>query len=192
MADRSCTMSDCDNRVYARSWCEVHYSRWRRTGDPRGREALSAEDRFWGRVVFSDNSGVLTPSEGCCWLWMGAKSKGYGYFVDGGKSQPAYRWIYKRLISDEIDGLDLDHLCRVPACVNPWHLEPVSHQVNCQRGRNACREKSCCPQGHDYSPENTYVTPSGTRQCKICKRAKDSTRGSMRAWRAKRQDAQAS
>jgi hypothetical protein len=32
---------------------------------------------------------------------------------------------------------DLDHLCRVRRCVNPDHLEPVSHRENIIRGIRA-------------------------------------------------------
>lgn len=35
---------------------------------------------------------------------------------------------------------------------------------------NANRRKDCCPEGHEYTPENTYVTPEGVRQCKKCRR----------------------
>lgn len=29
-------------------------------------------------------------------------------------------------------------------------------------------ERTHCPQGHPYSPDNTYITKAGTRQCKSC------------------------
>lgn len=129
-----------------------------------------APDRFWRKVTEGEVPSNA-PGLGRCWDWIGSRSKGYGYYVDGGRNHPAYRWLYRRMVSPDIDGLDLDHLCRNPSCVNPWHLEPVSHQVNCQRGRNVHREKTHCPSDHPYDSANTYITPSGTRQCRICKRA---------------------
>jgi hypothetical protein len=50
-------------------------------------------------------------------------------------------------------GLELDHLCRRTLCVNPWHMEPVTHRVNILRGRGACAinaRKTHCPCGTEY------------------------------------------
>nr|WP_157095381.1 HNH endonuclease [Hoyosella altamirensis] len=83
----------------------------------------------------------------------------------------AHRWAYIQLISDIPDGLQLDHLCRVRACVNPWHLEPVTPYVNWERGNSpvrANRDKTHCKQGHEFIPENTYVNPAGSRICREC------------------------
>jgi hypothetical protein len=49
--------------------------------------------------------------------------------------RPAHRAVYEILVGDVADGLDMDHLCRTPACVNPAHLEPVTHAVNMRRGK---------------------------------------------------------
>jgi hypothetical protein len=35
------------------------------------------------------------------------------------------------------EGLQLDHLCRNRACVNPDHVQPVTNAVNTQRGKSA-------------------------------------------------------
>lgn len=76
-----------------------------------------------------------------CWIWKGPlSSTGYGHIqLDGRgrKRQMAHRWVYETNIGPIAAGHDLDHLCRVPACVNPAHLEPVLPAVNCQRGKRA-------------------------------------------------------
>lgn len=44
--------------------------------------------------------------------------------------------------------------------------------------------KTHCPQGHEYTPENTYVNCEGTRKCRACLRVRG--RENMRQWRAKK------
>ena len=74
-----------------------------------------------------------------CWIWTGASvnSRGprYGtYRLSNGKAKKAHRMIYESLKGLIPVGLELDHLCRNTLCVNPEHLEPVTHKVNVQRG----------------------------------------------------------
>jgi len=78
--------------------------------------------------------------------------------------------------------LQVDHLCSNKRCMNPDHLEAVTSSVNNKRAfergerartapNNANVAKTHCPQGHEYSPENTYVYPSrSARRCKTCDR----------------------
>lgn len=72
-----------------------------------------------------------------CWLWQRAKDV-YGYGVlQKSANRPhrlAHRLIYERHKGPIPPGLTLDHLCRNPGCVNPDHLEPVTHKVNVHRG----------------------------------------------------------
>ena len=78
------------------------------------------------------------PALGGCWLWTGARTaNGYGTMSAGGRygatllaHRLAYEW-YRGAIPD---GLQIDHLCRVRHCVNPWHLEAVTQEVNLKRG----------------------------------------------------------
>jgi len=69
----------------------------------------------------------------------------------------------------------LDHLCKTRQCVNPDHLEAVTHKENIRRGETGKHNnhhnkfKTHCPQGHEYSKENMYVYLNGGRQCKTCK-----------------------
>lgn len=130
-------------------------------------------DRFWAKVdIYFGLNG--------CWLWTGyVNLAGYGRF-DG---RLAHRFAYEDMIGPVPDGLDIDHLCRVRNCVNPAHLEPVTRAENLRRGikprrdrdpliarRN--REKTHCPRGHEYTPENTYRLPSrpSARYCRACHR----------------------
>jgi hypothetical protein len=73
-----------------------------------------------------------------CWLWKGGtNSRGYGRCRWNGRMQPAHRAFYERAGGTVPEGLQLDHLCRVPRCVNPGHLEPVTGVENVRRGAAA-------------------------------------------------------
>jgi hypothetical protein len=70
--------------------------------------------------------------------------------------------------------MQIDHKCRNTLCVNPTHLEVVTHAENARRKGAAVTQ---CPQGHPYTVQNTYISKNGARHCKIC------TRTSAKQWR---------
>lgn len=135
--------------------------------------------RFWSKV---DKEGPLGPL-GRCWLWIAGKNdKGYGYFNVNEKTCRAHIVSYEAHKGPVPDGFEIDHLCRVRHCVNPAHLEAVTHAENIRRGDVGITTgkinlaKKDCPQGHSYSGENLYITPAGYRQCRICHRESDRKR----------------
>jgi len=71
----------------------------------------------------------------------------------------AHRWAYETCVGSINDGLQIDHLCRVRECVNPDHLQPVTHAENMRRAR-----RTHCRRGHELTPENVYWV----RACKAC------------------------
>jgi hypothetical protein len=119
-------------------------------------------DRFWRKVEVS--------TEGC-WTWLAGRfGNGYPAFYSQGRMMPAHRVCYVAAHGVIEGGLDIDHLCRNPLCVNPDHLEAVTHRENILRGTGfAARHavKTHCPQGHEYTDENTRVY-RGMRNCRRC------------------------
>jgi len=101
-------------------------------------------ERFWTKVREDPTSG--------CWVWVGYRVPlGYGCFNSGGRRGPmiyAHRYTYRQLAGPIPSWLEIDHLCRNPACVNPAHLELVTHQENILRGNNPAAQnaqKTHCP-----------------------------------------------
>lgn len=150
-------------RTRGRRVCKAcSYARWR-AAHPPTRIVPSTVERFWARFV-------KLPSG--CWQWTGALDvNGYGTFSIDGRSRGAHQAAWKLLVGP-IDNETIDHLCRNRGCVNPSHLEPASIADNVMRGesppaRNA--RKTHCPNGHEYTSENTYILPSkGWRRCRAC------------------------
>lgn len=134
---------------------------------PRGPIPRPALERFMEKVSPEPNTG--------CWLWTAAigSKNGYARMALGSRLNGtatyglAHRFAYETFIGIIPDDLELDHLCRVRSCVNPWHLEPVTRLENIMRGarKNAITH---CPQGHPYSGDNLRIRPTGNRACRTC------------------------
>lgn len=116
-------------------------------------------ERFWEKVMKTET----------CWLWTGAKASIYGHGKFG--RVKAHRWAYENLVGPIPTGLTIDHLCRVPACVNPEHLEPVKLAENIRR---AAAAQTHCKHGHPL--DDAYRDQYGYRHCRICRRDADRRR----------------
>ncbi len=110
-------------------------------------------------------------TESGCWIWIGSMfSKGYGQIWREGKLKYAHRVSYEIHVGQIPEGLELDHLCRNRCCVNPSHLEPVTHKENLRRGFGLMARQSRqthCLRGHEFSEENTHRYKT-RRVCKKC------------------------
>lgn len=148
-------------------------------------------DRFWSRVQRAE------PEQ--CWLWLGGKkAAGYGNMAirrpDGSWTQtPAHRWSYAQMVGPIPAGWEVDHVCRVRACVNPAHLEAVPVVENRRRRdlghpfaltrdaapmpevgrpkeakRSKADPRTHCLKGHEYAVTG-WAKNGGRRTCAACR-----------------------
>lgn len=137
-----------------------------------GKMSPKALEYFEARVERVTESG--------CWIWMGEQlPSGYGRMNHVRKTARAlaHRVSYEHFRGPIPAGLQLDHLCRVRICCNPWHLDAVTPQVNFLRGMapSAVAWRTArCQAGHALVGENVslYQMVSGRqgRRCRTCQR----------------------
>lgn len=122
MPNNTCSVDGCEKSRRARGWCDTHYRRWRRNGEPGTIEtAQPPAERFWSKVNKTE----------ICWNYeIGAGSSGYAHFKLGGKSHKAHRLSYEWAVGPIPEGMQIDHMCHNRRCVRPDHLRPVTNKQN--------------------------------------------------------------
>jgi hypothetical protein len=134
--------------------------------------------RFWAKA---DRRGDAE-----CWEWVACRTAmGYGRFVVDRRVRAAHRVAYELSVGPIPEGLEIDHLCRNRACVNPAHLEAVSHRVNVLRGTAPAavnKRKTHCPCGREYGGLQAHKNLKNgkthtSRVCLRCASEKASEKG---------------
>jgi HNH endonuclease len=141
---------------------------------------LTATGRFWAGLTKTET----------CWFWGNGKHKRYSTISVNGKPIKTHRFSWELHNGPIPDGMEVCHSCDVEPCCNPAHLWLGTHQENMQdalsKGRLKLpedggaprRNQTHCKRGHEFTPENTKMIPSG-RNCRICFRTY------QKKWRAK-------
>lgn len=178
-----CCVPDCNRIIeigggFGR--CYSHYYRWKKYKSDTLPPKPTFEERLWAKIDISDG----------CWLWKGnIVGGGYGQVHRDRQLVMVHRLVYETLVGPIPDGLELDHLCRVPPCVNPAHLEPVTHSENVRRGMGApglAARKTHCLRGHPLEGENLrlimdYHGERTWRGCRACERERAINRRGKRS-----------
>lgn len=146
--------------------CKIQFSR-----EITGFKYCSLDCKFWSKIEKTET----------CWLWKaGCDDAGYGRFSN---DHPlAHVCAYEMRHGTVPEGLEVDHLCRNRSCVNPDHLEAVTHLENMTRGEVPWRVKqkqTHCPNGHPFTEEDTiFLNPQGKkhRRCRICRKEFDAAK----------------
>lgn len=126
--------------------------------------AGSLEARLEQKYIPEPNTG--------CWLWIGGMTRSGGYGIVARSHRKdlsvAHRASYEFYRGAIPAGLELDHLCRVRSCVNPYHVEPVTRKENARRGLRGVLSAHCL-RGHQYTGE---LDTRGWRRCRDCDRVR--------------------
>lgn len=113
--------------------------------------------------------------ENGCWIYRGATTTaGYGHVnLGNGRYGAAHAVTFKHFVGPIAEGYELDHLCRVRNCVNPWHLEAVTHRENVLRGNAPTailHLSGRCARGHSASESVRRKSTGAVVYCKACRR----------------------
>ena len=169
-----CSVDGCDRGApIVCSMCKMHYQRMQKRGttDLLPRRGPSATERLVANLVRMPNG---------CLEWTGyTNPMGYGQIGVDGKLMLTHRLAWELANGPIPDGLCVCHACDRPPCADVTHLFLGTRADNDAdrdaKGRtfNGNTAKTHCPADHPYDDINTYVTPTGSRQCRICKQSAD-------------------
>lgn len=178
MPNDTCSTPGCMRPVKVQKVqrCNACYQRFKAYGRLERLDRPGTVERFMAKVRKLPNG---------CWEWTDyIKPNGYGNFWWNGQKRYAHRAAFELFRGAIPTGAEIDHLCHAwdescdldwecphRRCVNPAHLTDATHRENMRRGRgwSGCNaRKTHCPQGHEYTPENTKVNNRGQRECKKC------------------------
>ena len=151
ITNKQCKVEGCETQHRTRGLCDKHYRRWRVHGDPNVsmyRMTGTPWERLQGR--YSDEyNGHGTP----CWAWNGSKANGYGVIRYESTNIKTHIISYEHHYGPVPQGLEVDHCCCVKDCLNPRHLQAVTHKENCRRGNRPHMELWAPPYEHNYTGE---------------------------------------
>ena len=126
-----CKIESCKRQRYLRGWCQPHYGRWRRHGDPlKGGKDIGEVQAYFKETVLSHEGEQ-------CLIWPYSRTtQGYAVMVYDGRQQAVSR-VVCQLVNGEPDhpSLQAAHSCGRghEGCVSRHHLSwktPADNQAD--------------------------------------------------------------
>ena len=127
-----CSVEGCERRHSSHGYCAAHAARWKKHGSPEPRDTRSALTRAAESGDFNTLTGLLLKKacvdENGCWVWPKLHKDKYPMTrVAGG---PLHRAVVEVKHGKPLGSQPVHHICANTACVNPDHLQPVTHAEN--------------------------------------------------------------
>lgn len=149
---RFCTVEECGRKVSRREYCDQHYRRFRKYGDPT-----------YGYVqrCSSPEEAIQTYIEqvGDCIEWTGYRDpNGYGHIMamrpETGKetSWLTHRYAWTLANGPIPGGMEIDHECHNHACLNLAHLRLATRKQNAENRRGAQSDSRSGVRGVKWDP----------------------------------------
>lgn len=145
---RICVVDGCEDVRQAKGFCNKHYARFKRHGDPLGGGTENGEPLAWLR----ENIAKCTPDN--CLIWPFGTTR-YGWLVYKGKRQTAHRVALILFTGIDPPELEAAHgPCHNRCCINPYHSSWETHLENL---KHRLRDGTLCRGG---SHGNNKLTES--------------------------------
>ena len=128
-----CSVEGCGRTAESRGWCVAHWERWKKYGDPRPdvpvrRRFKSPEEAIAENVT----------RDGECILWAGTvNSRGHGHLRMDGRMRLVHRFAWEKENGPIPEGMQIDHICHNPSCINVTHLRVATPAENSRHRRGA-------------------------------------------------------
>lgn len=118
-----CSIEGCSRLAKGYGWCNTHYQRWKRNGDP---------NKFKPRYTSPEQAfSEQTEWRGECLVWTGLLTDdGYGRIHYNGDTVGVHRYAWETANGPIPSGMEINHKCWTPNCVNAKHLELATRRQN--------------------------------------------------------------